>query len=162
MWKCLPRIISISGDGFNILALMPQQERKDKEWNDRSSQHLTELADREHSLTYLRAYRNIRHNEIFTECGKCLREEATTQKNLDYHLVSLTKYFVLRYISVCPQVRYKHIWSGLDPQQELCILESISIDCRRGSPFPQYLSTFIFMLFAFFICFSFSQILYSV
>ena len=35
---------------------------------------------------YLRAYQNIRHNEIFSECGKCPRGEATTQENLGYHL----------------------------------------------------------------------------
>ena len=56
---------------------------------------------------YLRAYRNVRHNEILSKCGERLREEATTQENLDYGFVSLTKYFVVPYlyISVCPQVR---------------------------------------------------------
>ena len=56
-------------------------------------------------VTYLRAYRNIRHNEIFSERWKCPREEETTQENLDYGFVSLTKYFAVSYISVCPQVR---------------------------------------------------------
>ena len=33
-------------------------------------------------------------------------EEVITQENFDYSLVSLTKYFAVPYISVCPQVRY--------------------------------------------------------
>ena len=49
--------------------------------------------------TYLKAYRNIQHNEIFSECGKCLRE-AATQENLGYGFVSLTKYFAVPYFSM--------------------------------------------------------------
>jgi len=33
-------------------------------------------------------------------------EEATTQENLDYDFVSPMKYFVVPYISACPQIRY--------------------------------------------------------
>ena len=55
-------------------------------------------------VMYLKAYRDIRHNEIFSECGNCRRKEATMQENLDYTFMSLTKCFVVPYISVCPQV----------------------------------------------------------
>ena len=34
-------------------------------------------------------------NTVLNECGKCLREEATTQENHDYGFVSLAKYFVV-------------------------------------------------------------------
>ena len=64
------------------------------------------------NLTYLRAYRNVRHSGIFSQCGKCLRERATTKENLGYHFVLLAKYFVVPYISVCPQVLYVNMYDS--------------------------------------------------
>ena len=58
------------------------------------------------NVSYLRAYRNIRHNEKFSECGKCFKEEETRQENPGGHFaVSLTKFFVGPYISAYPHVR---------------------------------------------------------